>query len=142
LRAFADLAWEHSASFRNQCQRLGAARAVVIVQFSRETLRAASTIGRSREGVTVARVRIGKTTRAVELIAHELEHVLEQVDGVKLLWEASRPGSGVVLLGGAYETRRAVDAGFRVAREVDVATRTHAKRDDERPQRGSAVSNP
>jgi hypothetical protein len=139
LRAFADLAWEHSATFRNQCRKLGAARAVVVVQLSQQTRRAESTIGVSREGLTLARVRIGRTTRALELIAHELEHVLEQIEGVNLLMEARTLGSGVSSLGGAFETRRAIDAGLRVSQEVAAATRA---REHQISKRGAAVDNP
>jgi len=127
LRQFAGLAWDHSATFRDQCRKLAAARAVVIVQPSRETLQAQARIDVTRDGSTLARVRVRSGVRAVELIAHELEHVLEHIEGVKFLMEAKRPGSGVSLSGGAFETRRAIDAGRRVDREVRVATRAHAK---------------
>ena len=54
---------------------------------------------------------------AAELIAHELEHILEQLDGVDLQAQA---GNGVVWKAGdgAFETRRAIEAGRRVAREI------------------------
>lgn len=119
LRAAADLAWRASETFRNQCRTLAAAGAVMIVQKSSDLWGADARIGLS-EGVTVARIRVShKATamEAIELIAHELEHVVEYVEGVKLLLEARR-GSRVKLLAGAFETERAVDAGRRVAREV------------------------
>ena len=74
--------------------------------------RAESLIGVSADGVTVARVLVPLTAETVELIAHELEHVLEYLDGV-----SDRHRSGVTL-GDGYETERAIKAGQRVAREV------------------------
>jgi hypothetical protein len=120
LRPFADLAWEHSPTFRDQCRKLAAARAYVIVDAAsaRELWRADTHIRVTRDGATFARSRVRPTSNAVELIAHELEHVLESLDGVKLIMEAPRGGSRVSRNGGAYETRRATDAGRRVAQEV------------------------
>jgi hypothetical protein len=127
LRAFAELAWDGSATFREQCRRLAAAGAVVIVHSasSRETWRAETRIGVTVEGVTFARVRLRRTAGAVEFLAHELEHVLERVEGVKFLMESSRGNSRVSLTGGAFETQRAIDAGRRVAMEVREAARMH-----------------
>jgi hypothetical protein len=73
---------------------------------------------KTEAGVTFARARVFPAENALELIAHELEHVIEFTDGVRLLVEASAGRSGVALRAGAYETRRAIDAGRRVAREV------------------------
>ena len=123
LREFAELAWNHSATFRDQCRQLGAARAVVIVRSSQETWRAQALIGLSADGVTVAHVRVRRSPRAVELIAHELEHVLERTEGINYLLQTTRPRSGVSLSGSSFETRRALDAGRRVAEEVRAATR-------------------
>jgi hypothetical protein len=54
----------------------------------------------------------------VELVAHEIEHVCEQIEGVDLRALAGRRDSGVYDVGGHYETQRAISAGHRVAREV------------------------
>ena len=125
LREFAKLAWDHSVTFRKQCRKLEAARAVVIVQSSQQTSQAEARIGISCEGVIVARVRVRRSANAVELIAHELEHVLERLEGVNFLLGAQLRGSGISLSGGTFETTRAIDAGRRVAREVRVETRSH-----------------
>ena len=45
LREFPELAWNHSATFRDQCRQLGATRAVVIVQSSQRMLKAQARIG-------------------------------------------------------------------------------------------------
>jgi hypothetical protein len=101
---------------------------LLLVQSSPGVVRAEARIGRSPDGVTIARIRIKRGPEAVELLAHELEHVLERVDGINLLWKLRRPGSGISLSGGAFETRRAIDAGRRVAEEVRAATRAGAER--------------
>jgi hypothetical protein len=129
LRPFAQLAWDHSATFRKQCRTLGAARATVIVHSasSREIYRADARISVSSEGTIFARVRVRDDINPVELIAHELEHVLERVEGVNLLMESRGGGSRVTLSRSAFETRRAIEAGRRVAQEVHEATRALTK---------------
>ena len=126
LRVAAELAWEHSLAFREQCRALASAGAIVIVEpvTSRDLWRAETRIMRTEEGVTIARARVRPGRNTIELIAHELEHVLEHLQGVSLLMESSRGGGRVTLSGGAYETQRALDAGRRVAQEVHDAT-TH-----------------
>jgi hypothetical protein len=52
-----------------------------------------------------------------ELLAHELEHVLEQVEGIDLDALAEE-GEARRLSDGSFETARAVQAGRRVAAEV------------------------
>ena len=52
------------------------------------------------------------------LLAHEFEHVLEQFDGVVLREEAAS-GRAWRTLSGAWETRRAFNAGVRARQEVD-----------------------
>jgi hypothetical protein len=69
-------------------------------------------------------VRLGRDADIVELIAHEIEHVLERVEGINLLVEWRLGRSRVTLLsGGAFETGRAIDAGRRVAGEVHESAR-------------------
>jgi hypothetical protein len=123
--------WEHSATFRSQCQRLADTHTIVILS--------AFTLPKSRpararitvysDGSVLARVDIPLNARTLELVAHELEHVLEQVDGVNLAMQAalsrsltSRSETAVRLPGGEFETRRAIEAGLRVAAEFRSAT--------------------
>ena len=62
-----------------------------------------------------------------ELIAHELEHVLEQVDHVDL--EAHvRSGAAWRNRDEGFETRRAIEAGRLVAREIASARRPQGPR--------------
>jgi hypothetical protein len=131
LRQFAELAWQHSPAFRDQCRKLAAGGAAMIIEpVARPDMwRALTQIGRLPDGTTMARARVRPSEHTVELIAHELEHVLEYVEGFQFLMEARRGNSRVSLIGGAYETGRAIDAGRRVAQEVrDAMTRTESAR--------------
>jgi len=124
LRPLLEELWSHSVTFRAQCRRLAGAGAVVVLHgaSAKETpWNAESLIGVSSTGRVTARVRVRTGRESVELIAHELEHVLERIDGVQLALDAARPGSGTTLAGGAFETRRATDAGRRAAKEVKAA---------------------
>ena len=76
---------------------------------------------------TDVRVRPGR--RAVELLAHEVEHVLERIEGVSYLIDARHGSSTVLLPDGAFETRRA--AGASPTRSVE---RTEQ---DGRPQKST-----
>jgi hypothetical protein len=126
LRSIVELAWERSPTFRSQCEHLAEARMLVLLhrassaQIQRQ---AQSQIGISADGTLVAQVLVRLNTGTVELIAHELEHVLEHLDGVDLAVKASHNRSGVTLAGDAYETERAIEAGQRVAREVRASQR-------------------
>jgi hypothetical protein len=54
------------------------------------------------------------------VLAHELEHVLEQIEGVSLSDAADRTSGGTHRMAdGAYETERARVAGRAAAEEVD-----------------------
>lgn len=120
LRPFAELAWQHSPTFRKQCLKLAAGGAALVVEpVARPDMwRALTRIGRLPDGTTMARARVRPSAHSVELIAHELEHVLEYLEGFQFLMESRRRHSRVSLIGGAYETERAIDAGRRVAQEV------------------------
>ena len=121
LRPFLEQLWSRSTTFRQQCRRLAGAHALVVLQgaSAEETVwDAESRIGVLGNGRILARVRVRTGRESVEVIAHELEHVLERIDGVQLPLDAMRRGSGTTLAGGAYETRRATDAGRQVAKEV------------------------
>jgi hypothetical protein len=117
-----------SATFRRQCQRIArSSNLAVVVQ--RAVLPASHAGGaftrvtRRPDGAVEATVRIGALGDDVALLAHEFEHIIEQLDGVDLAAMASQPDTGVYLhaASGQYETERAAAAGRRVAREVDDA---------------------
>jgi hypothetical protein len=92
----------------------------------RPSFRARTVLERHKSVVVRANVFLSPSPNAVELIAHEIEHVLEQLDGVDLEAQA---GSGNVWKreDGAFETRRAIEAGRRVAREVTEQSRANQK---------------
>ena len=62
-----------------------------------------------------ARLRVAEP----EYLAHEIEHVLEQIDGVNLRWAFEQRLDGVRLTAAEhFETTRAVAVGRTVADEV------------------------
>lgn len=111
-----------SETFRRQCQRIAATRVLrVKLGISVQPLaayRALTVLERYEAGALHADVKLVFGENYVEMLGHEFEHVLEQVDGVNLRSEASH-GDAQVLIDGAYETRRATEAGLRVLREYE-----------------------
>jgi hypothetical protein len=113
---------EHSPAFRRQCRELAAAprlRATVRVTArpAGSTFRAITSFRQNRSGELVAQIEIRSAPDMTELLAHELEHVLEQLEGLDL--DALAEGGGARRVSdGAFETARAVQAGHRVAAEV------------------------
>jgi hypothetical protein len=111
--------WETSATLRRQCEDLAAARAVVVLQWgSTDSQSRALSRMDVQDGVVVAHITIPPVSEAFELVAHELQHVLEKVRGLDFEGEAGRPGSGVWRAFGGYETQAAIDAGRQAAREA------------------------
>jgi hypothetical protein len=111
-----------SDTFRRQCARIAADRRVrvrvSIVNSVDGGARAQTTIRRGPRGTLDADidVRFGGNYR--ELLAHEFEHVIEQIDGVNLSYEAAA-GRAWQVAAGTFETRRAFAAGRRAAREAE-----------------------
>jgi hypothetical protein len=118
--------YAQSPTFREQCRRIAAARYLrVFVRpvFARTvtTARARATISRFSEGAIIATVFLPTPLRhedALELIAHELEHVIEQIDRVDLARLADTGAGASRLADGAFETERARRAGRTVAAET------------------------
>ena len=69
-------------------------------------------------------MQLSHATGVGELIAHEIEHIIEQLDGVDLRAKSRlrAAGSGDVADIEAYETTRAIVTGQRVAREAFART--------------------
>jgi len=114
--------WGLSPTFRRQCARLAEHPDMVVhiqltVGVSNGTARAVFERGPERHHVAV-QIESPKLTLYVEHIAHELEHVLEAMDGIDLPRLARERVDGVRNLGGSYETARAQSVGRMVAREV------------------------
>jgi hypothetical protein len=112
--------WRRSATLRQQCEALAEARAVVALEWGTmdSQSHALTQIRRDKEGVVVASVSIPPVRDAVELVAHELEHVLETIRGVNFAEESKKPNSGVWKAFGGFETQAALEAGRRVRKEL------------------------
>jgi hypothetical protein len=132
LRQEVDAMLAQSETLRRQCERL--AGCPVYVRISRDScmrdkpFRAHTTILRTVEGPIIATIVIGPIGHAAEWIGHELEHVIEQVEGVRLkdmavdsrrAWRSSED---------MFETERAIAVGRRVSSEVRASVRA-ARRD-------------
>jgi hypothetical protein len=112
-----------SPTFRSQCQRLAEqtdlyVRLVIDMRLVDGPIRARSLIRHVRSGAVVAFVSIGASPDPAEWLAHEIEHVIEQLEGVRLhalaamnqnVWRTSRD---------TFETDRAIRAGRAVLDEV------------------------
>jgi hypothetical protein len=122
LRPLAAKMWTRSTTFRRQCARLGEySNVIVVVEFLGGVQRGRATllVDRQHSFVTATvRIEPREPGRYVELIAHELEHVREQIDGTDLPSLFRQKASGVAKLGEQYETARAQAAGTTVVREV------------------------
>ena len=118
--------WLSSPTFRRQCRRLASAPHLRVNLLLEDLARRPSSYHaraamRRQKGVLVSvEIHIARFDDPVELIAHEIEHVVEQLDEIDL---AIHVGSGNVWKreDGAFETRRAIEVGRRVARDVSLA---------------------
>ena len=113
---------ERSPMFRRQCLRLVAAPhfAVVVRMLHPVTggPRARAQIRQDGPRI-VAQVEINPLGDFMELLAHELEHVIEQLDGIDLAAKAAVARSGVrTCVDGTFETDRAARVGSLVALEA------------------------
>jgi len=114
---------ERSPMFRRQCLRLAAARhlSVVVRMLHPYTAgaRARTQISRANDDRLIAAVEINPSGDFMELLAHELEHIIEQLDGIDLAAKAAVARSGVrECVDGSFETSRAVRVGTLVALEA------------------------
>lgn len=119
LRVLVTQLVDGSPTFRSQWQALVSSRRLRLgVKFTVKpgTDRARSLVRRYEYGLIVAEVEL-PFGEDVELLAHEFEHVREQLEGVDLRRIAQDRTSGVRDLGNGYETDRAYDVGRRVASE-------------------------
>jgi hypothetical protein len=115
-----------SATFRRQCLRIeGEPRLTIELRIAvsprRSDVRASTHIRREAAGRLSALIEIYPFNDNVELIAHEFEHVIEQLDEVDLAARARLRDPGVHGLPGdshVYETSRALKVGVKVMEEV------------------------
>lgn len=115
--------WEKSPAFRSQCERIARDPRLTIrihLFASKARLANASTRLVTKPGAAlIADVYLAQHSRAVELIAHEIEHIIEQLEGIDLIQIARRAPDAVwASADGEYETRRAIRSGLTVASEV------------------------
>ena len=112
-----------SATFRRQCARLAAAPHLFIIIRAESPggtqSPALTRIRREADGRLTATTQVAPSRRSPELIAHEFEHIIEQLDGVDLAIMSRLRSTGVKRVAevDAFETRRAIVTGLRVARE-------------------------
>jgi hypothetical protein len=117
-------AMARSETIRRQCDELAAARAVVVLEWGAMDSQSHARTGMAvRDGVVVATLKLPPLGDTIVLMAHELQHVIEQSRGLDFRAESRREGSGVWLAFGGYETQAAVDASRQVAEEL----RAHAR---------------
>jgi hypothetical protein len=115
---------ERSPTFRRQCLRIAQTPGLMVrmrLLHGNPTsgVRARTDIGISADRRVIASVAIRPLENLPELIAHEFEHIVEQIDGVDLRARSELAGTGVWNCDdGSFETVRAVRVGRAVARET------------------------
>ena len=123
--------YTRSSTFKAQCERIaGTPNLCVSVRIDitmRTFCRAYSLINR-RQGILRADVHLPPVgIMFAELVGHEFEHVLEQVEGLNLRALARAKHSGVYEVEHElYETERAQLAGRLVSGEVHASRMQHA----------------
>jgi hypothetical protein len=117
--------WHHSPTFRAQCLKIGEHRRyhVQIVMDAALVLqrrcRAQCTLRTFSSGLVMARIAVPDKHELTELIPHEIEHVLEHIEGVDLRRNLVTGGHGVYEAGdGRLESARAISAGRKVRAEM------------------------
>ncbi len=115
---------EMSPTFRQQYERVMATPKLILTArvdptFPNRTFRARSSMRRYDSGLLMVLIDIGPGLSPVEWIAHEFEHVLEQLEGVPLIELAEHRRQGAFFSGGGMvETARAMRAGRVVVGEM------------------------
>jgi hypothetical protein len=124
-RALMQRMLQRSFVFRRQCQRIANRPDLVVRVASTEAgsplTRARTNIAKQSDGTLLAMVHLGAREDYVELIAHEFEHIVEQLDGVDLAARSRLGSTGVSRASfeaNAFETERAKRVGMMVWAEV------------------------
>jgi len=113
--------WRRSPTFREQCRRIGEARHLRVklsyaVPILSSRFRALSVVNK-REGQIDVTIKLVSSGDYFEMIAHEFEHVLEQLEGLDLVALAEQRGDRAHRNELGFETRRALEAGRKVRNE-------------------------
>jgi len=133
LRPVIELMWHTSPTFKAQCARLRQTPGLFVSIFlgnqSQVGARGRVVFVRAQGDLVRAEVLIchdfRSTTELVEVLAHELEHVIEQLDGVQLTSDSTHGVHRTA--SGAFETARARHIGQKVSGEVDAARESAGK---------------
>jgi hypothetical protein len=117
---------QRSETLRRQCARIAATRTLRVTLTLSATLAergigGVTSIDRFETGAIRAEVTLLLSRDYLEMLAHEFEHILEQIDGVVLQDEVAL-GRAWRRESGSFETRRAADAGVRALREYSRQT--------------------
>ena len=115
-----------SPTFRRQCMRIAGepaltVRLAITAPPLISSLRAMTRLRRNARGHLSADVDLAFSRDTEELIAHEFEHIIEQLDGVDLAARAALRDTGVTPVGQAgdmFETARAKRVGLKVVSEL------------------------
>jgi hypothetical protein len=124
LRPTADMLLARSPTFQRQCARIAQVRALridvrLVPRLFATSARARASAARYEFGRLVVTIDILAGGEYAELLAHEFEHVTEQIERVDLAALArTDPRSASALGDGTFETMRAREAGRAAAREV------------------------
>jgi hypothetical protein len=112
---------ERSPTFRAQCRRIIEApqlQLVIRLTTSAHPFPVRATVRRSPFGRLDARIDLTRVPgQYAEWLGHELEHVIEHLDGVNIQQQARGNDEARELRPGLFETRRATKIGWRVADE-------------------------
>lgn len=122
LQGLIDDLLQRSRAFRRQWQRmLGSARLSVRIELVHanrvENAHATTAVSTPSDDVVLAVVAIPGGLRRAELVAHEVEHILEHLDGARLASQHALGDTSVRRESGTFETDRAVLIGRMVAAE-------------------------
>jgi hypothetical protein len=129
--------WVSSPTFRRQGMQIQAAGAVQVQLRIDPSLVdnpqhvAICELRQYSRGALIARIAVSPV-RVAEMIGHEMEHVCERLDGIKVENETRKHVPGYYAMGVTemrYETERAIRVGRQVLAESNLATlmttRTH-----------------
>jgi len=113
---------QQSPTFKQQCLRIATTIVLRVNVQITPRLRGSqgeTTIQRYDTGALRAHVQVAFGADYVELLAHEFEHVLEQVEHVRLTDQLASRQAWITVTG-AFETQRAMDVGVRARQECDL----------------------
>jgi hypothetical protein len=114
--------YERSPTFRSQCARIrdaGNLRVTVVIDTDIPSHCRAFSVIQRQGGRIRAEVHLPPSTDHSELLAHEFEHILEQIEGLDLRTLARIKGSGVrEVQDDLFESDRAQSAGRIVVAEA------------------------